>query len=215
MRVTLTVVDENGVAVQGAKVTVAEPGQPPVQERTDFAGSCSYTLKQDTRYAIHAEKPGFYAADASGIEPSQRSVKLVLAHEQIVRQQVNVTASRPGIDTQKISDQMTMNTPEIVNIPFEPSHDIRELLRFYPAVVPDATGQVHVAGSETWETLDMIDGFDVRSPVAGTLGIRVSTDAVRSIDQESTRYPVEYGRATGGVIAFNTGMGDNKFRFNA
>ena len=30
-----------------------------------------------------------------------------------------------------------------------------------------------------------------------------------------TRYPVEFGRATGGVIALFTGMGDNKFRFNA
>ena len=38
---------------------------------------------------------------------------------------------------------------------------------------------------------------------------------MRSIDQESTRYPAEFGRATGGVIAFYTGMGDDKFRFNA
>ena len=49
----------------------------------------------------------------------------------------------------------------------------------------------------------------------GVLGVRVSTDAVRSIDAETTRYPVEFGRATGGVIALYTGMGDNKFRFNA
>jgi len=26
---------------------------------------------------------------------------------------------------------------------------------------------------------------------------------------------VQYGRATGGVIAFTTGMGDNKFRYDA
>jgi hypothetical protein len=45
--------------------------------------------------------------------------------------------------------------------------------------------------------------------------MRVSADAVRSIETRSTRYPVEYGRTTGGVIAFWTGMGDNKFRFNA
>ena len=43
----------------------------------------------------------------------------------------------------------------------------------------------------------------------------MSADAVRSIDAETTRYPVEFGRATGGVMAFYTGMGDNKFRFNA
>ena len=147
--------------------------------------------------------------------PSQNSVKVVLAHEQIVREQVNVTASPPGIDTQQISDQSTMNTPEIVNIPYQTSRDIRYLLPFNPGVVQDTTEQVHVAGSETWETLDTMDGFDIRSPAEGTLDMRVSTDAVRSIDSETTRYPVEYGRATGGVIAFYTGMGDNKFRFNA
>ena len=108
-----------------------------------------------------------------------------------------------------------MNTPEIVNIPYQTSRDIRNLLPFNPGVVQDATGQVHVAGSETWETLDEIDGFDIRSPVNGMLGMRVSADAVRTIDAETTRYPVEFGRATGGVIAFYTGMGDNKFRFNA
>ena len=72
-----------------------------------------------------------------------------------------------------------------------------------------------MAGAETWETLDTMDGFDIRSPVGGTLSLRVSADAVRSIDAETTRYPVEFGRATGGVIALYTGMGDNKFRFNA
>ena len=213
--VTLTVVDENGVAVEGALVTVTEPGQAPAHLRTDFAGSCSYTLLQERQYQLHVEKPGFYATDASGIEAGQTSIKVALAHEQIVREQVNVTASPPGIDTQEIPGQSTMNTPEIVNIPYQTSRDIRYLLPYFPGVVQDTTEQVHVAGSETWETLDTIDGFDVRSPAGGTLDMRVSVDAVRSIDAETTRYPVEYGRATGGVLAFSTGMGDNKFRFNA
>jgi hypothetical protein len=45
--------------------------------------------------------------------------------------------------------------------------------------------------------------------------MRVSADAVRSIDEELTRYPVEFGRSTAGVLTFYTGMGDNRFRFNA
>ena len=213
--VMVSVVDENGVAVDGAQVTLTEPGQEPAHLRTDFAGVCSYTLRQQNAYQLHVERPGFYATDASRIEAGQASVKVVLAHEQMVREQVNVTASPPGIDTQEIPDQTTMNTPEIVNIPYQTSRDIRYLLPYFPGVVHDATEQVHEAGSEAWETLDTIDGFDVRSPVEGTLDMRVSTDAVRSIDVETTRYPVEYGRATGGVLAFATGMGDNKFRFNA
>ena len=214
-RVTVTVVDENGQAVEGARVTITEAGTAPVQLWTDYAGNCRYTVRQREPYQVAVEKAGFYRAEASGAGPNQNSVKVVLAHEQIVREQVNVSASAPGIDIQQISDQSTMNTPEIVNIPYPTSHDIRNLLPFNPGVVPDATEQVHVAGSETWETLDTMDGFDIRSPVGGTLSLRVSADAVRSIDAETTRYPVEFGRATGGVIAFYTGMGDNKFRFNA
>ena len=213
--VTLTVVDENGVAVPGAQVTIVEPGLEAAHLWTDYAGNCSYTLRQETPYQIHVDRAGFYKADESEIDPSRNEVKVVLAHEQIVREQVNVSASAPGIDIEQVSDQSTMNTPEIVNIPYETSRDIRNLLPFNPGVVQDATGQVHVAGAETWETLDTMDGFDIRSPVGGSLSLRVSADAVRSIDLESTRYPVEFGRATGGVIAFYTGMGDNKFRFNA
>jgi hypothetical protein len=213
--VTISVADENGAAVAGARVTIVEPGTEPAQLWTDYAGNCRYTLRQREPYEIAVEKAGFYKADESGIDPNQSSVKVALEHEQIVREQVNVTASAPGIDIQQVGDQSTMNTPEIVNIPYPTSHDIRNLLPFNPGVVPDATGQVHVAGSETWETLDTMDGFDIRSPLGGTLSLRVSADAVRTIDAETTRYPVEFGRATGGVIAFYTGMGDNKFRFNA
>ena len=214
-QVIVSVVDENGTAVAGAQVTIAEPEQAPAHLWTGYAGTCSYALRQQKPYEIHVEKPGFYKTDESAVDASQSSVRVVLAHEQIVREQVNVTASAPGIDTQQVSDQSAMNTPEIVNIPYQTSRDIRYLLPFNPGVVQDTTEQVHVAGSETWETLDTLDGFDIRSPAEGTLDMRVSPDAVRSIDSETTRYPVEFGRATGGVIAFHTGMGDNKFRFNA
>ncbi len=213
--VMLTAVDETGVAVSGAQVTILETGLAALYLSTDYAGRCTFTLALRAPYAIRVEKAGFYRAESSGIDPKQTSLRVVLNHEQIVREEVNVTASSAGIDTEQTSDQMAMQTPEIVNIPYPTSRDIRYLLPFTPGVVQDTTEQIHVAGSETWETLDTLDGFDIRSPEEGTLDMRVSTDAVRSIDTETTRYPVDYGRSTGGVVAFYTGMGDNQFRFNA
>ena len=211
----LNVVDENGVAIADAQITILEPGLDAQLLRTDYSGRCSFTPRQSAPYQVLADKPGFYRGARNGVDVHESNVKIVLAHEQIVREQVNVTASTPGIDIEQPSDQMTMDTPEIVNIPYQTSRDIRYLLPFNPGVVQDASEQVHVAGSETWETLDTLDGFDIRSPEEGTLDMRVSADAVRSIDVETTRYPVEFGRSTGGVVAFYTGMGDNKFRFNA
>jgi hypothetical protein len=213
--VTLTVLDEDGLAVSGAQVILSEPGRPILQLRTDYAGRCTYSLQRDLPYQLEVQKPGFYQNLESQMDAHQQIIEVVLAHEQIVREQVDVVLSTAEIDPDQTSDKSTFNTPEIVNIPYPTSRDIRNLLPFTPGVVQDGTGQIHVAGSPTYATLDLLDGFDIRSPISGELAMRVSADAVRSIDTETTRYPVEFGKATGGVVAFYTGMGDNKFRFNA
>ena len=210
-----TVVDETGQSVTGVKVSVRVPGQDPVELSTDYLGHCVFTVLQGAPYQVISSKPGYYQSVLTDIDPKENSIRIAMTHEQIVQEQVNVTDSVPGIDVEQTSDEFTMNTPEIVNIPYPTSREIRNLLPFNPGVVATGTAQVHVAGSETWESLDQIDGFDVRSPLRGVLSMRVSTDAVRTINAETTRYPVEFGRATGGVIAIYTGMGDNKFRFNA
>jgi hypothetical protein len=213
--VTLAVADENEMAVSAAQVTIEEPGRPPIRRVTDYAGRCEWLPEQATPYLVRVEKPGFYRSMATGIDAGVRSLRIVLAHEQVVREDVNVTASSQGIDPEQLSDRRTMNTAEIVNIPYPTNRDIRNLLPLTPGVVADPSGQVHVAGGSTYMTLYTLDGFDIRSPIDGTLDLRVSSDAVRSLDTESTRYPVEYGRSAAGVIAFSTGMGDNRLRFNA
>lgn len=213
-RITIVVVDENDAAVSSAEVTVEQPGDAPQRMATDFNGRLQFELKGVAPYYLRVQKPGFYQSEQN-LKPQEQEVHVVLAHEQMVVEEVNVSASPPGIDPTQISDKIAMEMPEIVNIPYPTDRDIRNLLPFFPGVVQDQTGQVHVAGSENWATLDTLDNFDIRSPVSGQLALRFSADAVRSIDEESTRYSVEYGRSTGGVLAFYSGMGDNKLRFNA
>jgi hypothetical protein len=212
--ISLIVIDENGVPVSGAEVTLSEPALPPMLCWTDFAGRCAFAPQNDLPYQLRVEKLGFYEAVEKEADAHLQSVEVKLAHEQLVLQEVNVVPSPEGIDLEQISDKSTFDAPAIVNVPYPTSRDIRNLLPFTPGVVQDGTGQIHVAGSETYATLDLLDGFDIRSPANGQLAMRVSADAVRSIDTETTRYAVEFGKATGGVVAFYTGMGDNKFRFN-
>lgn len=211
---TIAVVDEVGVPVAGAQITIRSSGTQPISAVTDFAGRGSYALPSDAPYQLQVTRPGFYQQTIDQQDPEVREIRIVLNHEQVVSTNVSVSASVPGINPEQVSDKRTMNVPEITNVPYPTSRDIRNLLPFYPGIVQDGTGQVHVVGSEAWATLYLLDGFDIRSPVSGNLALRFSADAVRSIDQESTRYPVEFGRNTGGVVAFYTGMGDNKFRFN-
>ena len=143
-------------------------------------------------------------------------MKVVLAHEQIVREQVNVTASAPGIDVEQISDQ---SDDEYAG---DREYSLSDLARHsQSAAVQSGRGAgCDWTGACGWIG-DMGDAGHagwIRYSLAGergSLSLRVSADAVRSIDTETTRYPVEFGRSTGGVIAFYTGMGDDKFRFNA
>ena len=213
--VTVTVLDENGVVVPDALVTVFQSGQASAEFHTNHAGRIEFALSDLLPYQLQVQKEGFYQGLKRNIDPQLENIQLTMAHEQIVRQEVNVVASTTTIDPQQTADISTMSTPEVVNIPYQTSRDIRNLLPYNPGVIQDLSGQPHVAGSATYATLDLLDGFDMRSPVSGNLALHISTDAVRSIDVESTRYPVEYGKATGGVIALSSGMGDNRFRFNA
>jgi len=213
--VTITVLDENGTPVPSALVTISLQGTVRRQLRTDYLGRCFFLSNLTTAYRIHVEKPGFYVGNSNSTDPGLTAIELTLPHQQQVKEELNVVESIPAIDPQETTDVRRMDTPEIVNIPYPTSRDIRNLLPFNPGVVQDTAQQVHVAGSSTYQTLDLLDGFNITSPVSGLLAMRVSPDAVRSIEVKKTRYPAEYGRATGGVIAFRAGMGDDRFRFNA
>jgi len=213
--VTLTVVDQNNVAIPAAQVTIDEPSQPTLRIATDYVGRCTFTPRQLQPYKVRVDKAGFYQNTTPDVSPTEKTLRIILTRIELIQQQVNVTTSAPGIDTEQLSDQKALDVPEIVNIPYPTNIDIRNILPFTPGVIADSSGQVHVAGGDTWMTLDTLDGFDIRSPVFGTFDLRLNTDAVRSIDTETTRYPVQYGRATGGIVALTTGTGDNKLRYDA
>ncbi|HUO61660.1 MAG TPA: carboxypeptidase regulatory-like domain-containing protein [Candidatus Acidoferrales bacterium] len=211
--VTIRVVDENEIAVPSALVTVTQANRS-LQLRTDYSGRCQFQSQSAAPYQITAEKPGHYRVVVKNVDPQAHNLDLTLPHEQQVRQEVNVVETPPAIDPEQTAEVSRMNTPDIDNIPYPTSRDIRNILPFNPGVVQDQTGQVHVAGSNTFQTKDLLDGFNITSPVSGALAMRFSPEAVRTIEVQSTRYPVEYGQTTGGVIAFRSGMGDDRFRFN-
>ena len=68
---------------------------------------------------------------------------------------------------------------------------------------------------QTYQIVTLLDGFNVTQPANGQLLVRVSTDAFRSIQVEPSRLPAEAGKGPGGLLALNTGIGDDHFRFFA
>jgi hypothetical protein len=215
-RLLVTVVDENGVAIPSARVSLqASPTTKPLLRETNFAGHCQFD-NPASGSQLRVEKPGFYASSfvMPVIPPGQSiSVDMTLLHTREVREVVNVVESPPAIDPAQTSSQEQLTGVDIVNIPYPVTRDYRNVLNFIPSVVQDVNGQPHVAGAETYQTLTLLDGFNITQPANGQLLMRVSTDALRSVNVETSRYSAEYGKGSGGVLDLNTGIGDDHFRF--
>jgi len=215
LRLEVTVTDENGVAVPSALVLLSNRNQltPALQSETDFAGHCSFTKLLPEAYQLRVEKPGFYRSVLSGLDVSRTaSVEVRLSHQQEVRETINVEESTPAINPAQVTSKEQLTGMDVIDLPYSATHDYRNVLNYIPGVVEDTSGQPHVAGSETHQTLTLLDGFNVTQPANGLLLLRVSTDAFRSIEVEPSREPAEYGKGSGGVLGLNTGIGDDHYR---
>lgn len=208
--------DENGLAVPFAHVTLAQSSSQSVEKgETDYAGRYLFRGLAAGSYVLRVDKEGFYAARFSKIEVSTSGtteVKLNRVRE--IHEQVNVVASPATINPTKTTSTHRLSDNEIMNLPVSVPRDIRYALPLIPGVVQDATGQVHVNGSPTRDILDELDGFNITDPASGYFDTRVPVDALRSVTVYGSRYPAQFGKASGGIIDLESGMGDDRYRFS-
>ena len=214
--VTIIVVDENSVPVSAARVTLQGINALSVRCETGFAGTCQFANLPAGPAQLRVQKTGFYDVVLSKIDLGlETRVDVTLSHVQEVKDVVDVTESAPTVDPEKTQAQEQLTGMEIIDIPYPATNDYRNILNFVPGVQQDASGQPHLAGAHTYQTLTLFDGFNVTQPSNGLLLIRVATDALRSIQTETSRYSAEYGKGSGGVLELSTGTGDNHLRFLA
>ncbi len=210
----ISVTDENGVAAREARVTLESPAQVPARCQTDFSGRCQFPSLAPGAYQLRVEKEGFYVLVQPNVQITAGSaIEVAISHQQEVREVVDVVESAPAIDPAQVAAQETISGLDVLDIVYPATHDYRNALNFIPGVVQDQSGQPHVAGAQTYQTVTLLDGFNVTQPANGQLLIRVSTDAFRSIQVEPSREPAEAGKGSGGLLSLNTGIGDDHFRF--
>ncbi len=219
-RLTIIILDENGVVVPSARVTLTHvETQTAFKGETDYAGRREFAGLAPGLYTLRVEKEGFYAVVLSDVQVGEASeaasMEITLNHQQEFAEEIDVVYSSPAIDPAKTATSETLSGIEIINIPYPTTRDVRNVLPFIPGVVQDNAGQVHINGSASHQIFDLLDGFNITHPVSGLMELRVSADALRSIEVIGSRYSAEYGKGSGGVLNLATGMGDDRYRFSA
>ena len=206
--------DENGVPVASAKVYLYAEGPRLIGVwETDFAGRVAITGIAPGFYQIRVEKQGFYGARMERVEaPKAESLEITLAHEHEIRESMEVSSAPPTIDQTRTAASDEIGAREIINLPYPGKRDFRNMVAYLPRAHQDSSGQIHINGSASYQVFYALDGFNITHPSSGLLELRVSPDALRTIEIQSSRFSAEYGKASGGVLNLTTGMGDDRYR---
>ncbi len=216
-QISVTVHDENAVAVPAAEITlVPKSGGVPVRGQTDAAGGARFPALAPGVYELTVEKEGFYPLANRTVDlTAGRRLEIALTHEHEFRQRVEVRYTPPIINPQQTAAVETLSARDVLNIPYSTNRDYRNVLPLIPGVTPSANGQFHINGSSSSQIYERLDGFDVSEPVTGLLDLRVNPDAIRSIDVIGSRLPADLGLGSGEALSLDTATGDNYFRFKA
>lgn len=212
------VVDENGLIVTGAKVTLSGSATPfPAIAITDEAGRFILVPVPPGTYELRVEKPGFYAYLDHSFAPVEGAgpIEVVLNHQREFGETVNVVYSAPVIDPQQVAAGNTLHSEEIIELPYPSTHDFRSSLPLLPGVVKDNMGHVHLNGGAEDQAYYSLDGFNIGDPASGILQNRVSVDSLRKVSVEASRYSAEFGKGSAGLLTLETSQGDDHFRFLA
>ena len=209
------VIDENGVAVEGARVELRAAQGEAVSAISAKAGKFSVRLEQPGEYRVRAEREGFFrlAGSAASFKEGPNQLTVTLNHLHEFTESVDVVYSPPVIDLDQTTERKQLNTVEILTVPYPAPQDLRSAFPLFNGVVQDTGGRVHVAGAATDQTNYSLNGFNISDPVTGRFEARLNIDTVRSLDLETSRFSADKGRASAGSVNVETKMGDDRWRF--
>ena len=213
IEVNARIVNENEEPIAGATIRV-NPGD--LRAVSDPAGVAHIELPAPGDYVIDAQHEGNYELRGYALHvDTSREITLQLATVREVFQSVNVSGSPSPTDVNQTGMERRLDATEINDVPYPSSHSIRNAMKLMPGVVQDSTGALHFDGSAEYQTLYLLNGFDIGDPVTGRFDSRMAVESVQSLDHWTGRYSPEYGRGSAGLLAIQTQTGTDAFHYTA
>jgi outer membrane receptor protein involved in Fe transport len=215
------VVDDQGLAVPGATVTVTS-GQGAKTNVTDADGRFFIPFLTPGIYSVKVELTGFRSVEQSSVEVrlGQRlDLSFALAVGNL-SEVVEVTSSAPVVDVSSTTVGATLDQSMLSRIPV--GRRFTDALYIAAGVSSGGgTGQANpsIAGGSGLENNYVLDGVNITNAGYGaagaysttfkTLGNAISYDFIKEVQIKTGGFEAEYGQASGGVVNVVTKSGSN------
>jgi hypothetical protein len=219
-----TVMDPQGLAVKGAKVTVVNPGTGLQRSVTsDANGHYEIVGLPPDNYTLTVEAPGFAALTNTSFKLTLGTTPEYNPQLQLQSQgaTVSVTAEPDLVDTAKTDVSSTINQTQIDNLPINGRNYINFSL-LDSQVARDNTPSIgaapntglNIGGQRGRSNEISVDGADAIDSSVNGVRATVSQEGVQEFQVITSNYMAEYGRASGGVINIVTKSGTNAIHGN-
>src|SRR4051812_43507841 len=178
--ITGSVVDETGVPVAGAQVTVEASDSVVAAGTTNAAGIYRFEIPAAGDYRLRVQHEGFFLltnrdTHLDGAAP----VDIHLTHLKELAESIDVPYSPPVVNPDQTSEVKRVDGQAILNLPYAASQDYRRALPLLPGAIQDNSGQIHFNGGNASDTSYRLDGFDIADTASGGLTARLSVDTVQ------------------------------------
>jgi len=213
--------DEDSAPVGAAELSIRPTGQAstalqPLQAETDVSGTFRLIAPEPGSYLVTVTKAGFFPVTDRPADLKEGSNELVLTlnHIRNTSQSVNVSSAPSPIDVEQTEGKRTLSGPQIFEVPYPATHDLRNALTVLPGVIQDPAGGLHFDGGAENQVQYMLNGFNLSDPLTGTFSSHLPIDGVQSVDFLNGRYSPEYGKGSSGALAIRTESGDDTWRYS-
>jgi hypothetical protein len=209
------IVDEDGLPVGAAQVTIKSPSGQTTVLFTEPTGTFSLAGVAPGDYELRIEKIDFFVLDTQKISLAGDSAEFTftLTHQDELHEQINVMASPHTLDPEEIPQTSTLTNTELRDIPVPSSHNLQQSLIALPEILRDNLNLIHVAGARNTQAQYLLDGVEVGDSVSNAFSVRLSVDAVRSVEVHAGRFGAEYAHPGAAILNFDTPEGDDRWRY--
>jgi hypothetical protein len=216
------VIDPQGLAVRGAKVTVT---------LLATGSERSVNVDDSGHYTLVGLVPGIYKLrvdSGTNFAPYERpSLQLTVGEQATANvtlklgtqtQTVMVTTESSPVEVTRSESSQTVDQRQIDNLPINGRNYINftlinsQTLRDNSNTIgPAPNSGLSISGSRARSNMVSVDGADAVDNSVNGIRSTVSQEAVQEFQLILSNYNAEYGRATGGVVNIVTKSGSNDF----
>lgn len=201
-------------------IAVALTGTPlsdtPIHVPTDEEGAYAFNDLAAGNYKVTVTLEGFEAYERNVVISNESTIKLDIALQPIaisaINESVTVSAEAGEEQTTESTVPETVTTSTLQNAPLF-NDKFQDALPLLPGVVRGPDGLLNIKGARSDQSGALVSNLNMTDPVTGTAAIKLSVEAVQSVQVYANPYAAEFGRFTGAVTSIETRSGTDKWTY--